>query len=86
MSKDMSTTARQWGQCQHDLAWLRRLFNDLHTAGFQIIEHSCWKACAAVPIAQKYPTAGPLEALPNELRLPLDTATGQATCLAALGT
>ena len=40
----------------------------------------------AVPVAQGYPAAGPLEALPNELRLSLDTPTGQATCLAALST
>ena len=71
------------------MAWLlplRRLFNDLHTAGFQIIEHSCWKASVAVPAAQGYPAAGPLDALPIELRQPLNTAIGQATCLAALST
>lgn len=37
------------------------------------------QACVPVPVAQGYPTAGPLEALPHELRVPLDTATGQAT-------
>ena len=55
------------GQCQHDLAWLLPL-RCLFTAGFQIIEHSCWKACVAVPVAQGYPTSGPFKALPNQLR------------------
>ena len=46
------------GHCRRDLAWLlpvRQLFTDLHTAGFQIVEHSCWSAIAASPCAHGYP-------------------------------
>ena len=45
-----------------------------------------WRICVLAPTSQGYPAAGPLEALPNELRQPIDAITGQATCLAALST
>ena len=47
--------------CGHDLAWLlpvRRLFTDLHTAGFQIVEHSCWIAVPANTSEHGDPPAG----------------------------
>ena len=75
------------GHCGHDLAWLlpvRRLFTDLHTAGFQIVEHSCWIAVPANTSEHGYPPAGHRKLLPPSIVQQLDHAPGHPTCLAAL--
>ena len=75
------------GHCGHDLAWLlpvRRLFTDLHTAGFQIVEHSCWIAVHANTKEHGYPPAGHRKLLPPNIVQQLEQAPGHPTCLAAL--
>ena len=75
------------GHCGRDLAWLlpvRQLFSDLHTAGFQIVEHSCWQAVIANPNVCGYPPAGHRKLLPPCIVQQLDQASGRPTCLAAL--
>ena len=75
------------GHCGHDLAWLlpvRRLFTDLHTAGFQIVEHSCWIAVHANTNEHGYPPAGHRKLLPPNIVQQLEQAPGHPTCLAAL--
>ena len=75
------------GHAGRDLAWLmpvRKLFTDLHTAGFQIIEHSCWLAIAARPSEYGYPLAGHRKYLPTSIEQELNQASGCPTCLSAL--
>ena len=75
------------GHCGHDLACLlpvRRLFTDLHTAGFQIVEHSCWIAVHANTNEHGYPPAGHRKLLPPNIVQQLEQAPGHPTCLAAL--
>ena len=75
------------GHCGHDLAWLlpvRRLFTDLHTAGFQIVEHSFWIAVPANTSEHGYPPVGRRKLLPSSIVQRLDYAPGHPTCLAAL--
>ena len=75
------------GHCGHDLTWLlpvRRLFTDLHTAGFQIVKHSCWIAVHANTSEHGYPPAGHRKLLPPNILQQLDHAPGHPTCLAAL--
>ena len=75
------------GNCGQYLAWLlpvRRLFDDLYTAGFQIVEHRCWKAIKPVPTTTGYPPAGDETALPLEVAEQVKKASGYPTCLAAL--
>ena len=75
------------GHCRRDLAWLlpvRQLFADLHTAGFQIVEHSCWLAAAVSPQEHGYPPAGHCDLLPASIVQQLTQAPGCPTCHAAL--
>ena len=75
------------GHCGRDLAWLmpvRQLFTDLHTAGFQIVEHCCWQAVSANPSEHGYPPAGHRKLLPPSIVQQLNQASGHPTCLAAL--
>ena len=74
------------GHCRRDLAWLlptRQLFADLHTAGFQIVEHSCWSAIAASLCEHSYPLVGHRDLLPPSIVQQL-AQVGHPTCLAAL--
>ena len=87
MSKGYVDDCTAVGHCGHDLAWLlpvRRLFTDLHTAGFQIVEHSCWIAVHANTSEHGYPPAGHRKLLPPNIVQQLDHAPGHPTCLAAL--
>lgn len=58
------------GSSPDDYAWLlpvRQLFDNLHTAGFQIVEHSCWKAARQFPADIGYPSAGKDSYLPHAI-------------------
>ena len=75
------------GSSPDDYAWLlpvRQLFDNLHTAGFQTVEHSCWKAARQFPADIGYPSAGKDSYLPHAILAHLTAQPGQPTCLAAL--
>ena len=75
------------GSAHEDLEWaasVRQLFGALHTAGFQITEHNCWKAIYAPTQDAHYPPAGHCQLLTPQATLELEQAAGHSTCIEAI--
>ena len=75
------------GSARDDLEWtinVRQLFGALHTAGFEITEHNCWKAIYAPPQEAHNPPVGCLQQLSPQAVLELEQTTGHCTCIEAI--